>query len=94
MEFIDLRSIAAEDIRDFLLERGATETCATCGGGDLVMIGPDGDSTASLLLNPNSNDSPDHPTTIPLAVVECRTCGCVRLHTYGTIARWKSAKLQ
>ena len=83
-------SITGDDINAFLLDRGATEECATCGEEELQIVG-DQVSTASLILVPNSNPMPADPASFPLAVVACRNCGAIRLHSIGAIATWKKA---
>lgn len=87
---LDLSSISAEDIEQFLLEKQTKDTCNACEEQELKMLfSPT--STASLLLNPNSEDSPDRRSSVPLVVLVCQNCGGIHLHALGAVAMWKKS---
>ncbi|NEX60153.1 hypothetical protein [Noviherbaspirillum galbum] len=90
MAYEKISSVTPQDVKAFLLERGATEECRCCGRHALKIMAGDG-ATPSLVFVPNEGGMNPDSGTLPVAVVVCQNCGTLRMHALGAIIDWKRA---
>jgi hypothetical protein len=73
-----MAKITSEEVREFLVGRGAKFKCEVCGSTDWGIPVTDGGAQVALPTTTGSNVNIG--TTVPAFLTYCTNCGFVRLH--------------
>lgn len=89
--FEDFASITEEEFKQFLIEKVKNHVCPCCQTNSWAILSSPNMNLSILALSKDGAFSIP-PPSIPIMGVGCNTCGYIRQHSKGMVAKWKSEK--